>query len=46
MYRSVECGLGVVSVRQGYVQKCGVWTGSGECETGICTEVWSVDWEW
>jgi len=23
-----------------------VWTGSVECETGICTELYSVEWEW
>jgi len=34
-----ECGMGVVSVRQEYVENCGVWTGSGECETGICIEL-------
>jgi len=39
MYIIVECGVGVVSVRQGYVQNCRVWTGSGECGTGICTEL-------
>jgi len=39
MYRIVECGLRVVGVRQGYVQNCRVWSGSGECETGICTEL-------
>jgi len=43
MYRIVECGLRLLSVKQGYVQYCSVWTGSGECETGICTELYSLD---
>ena len=30
MYRIVECGLRVLSVRQGYVQNCRVWTESAE----------------
>jgi hypothetical protein len=35
----VVCGLRVLSVRQGYVQNCRVWTESAECETGICAEL-------
>jgi len=38
MYRIVQFGLRVLSVRKGYVQNCTVWTDSAECETGICRE--------
>jgi len=43
MYRTVECGLRLLSVRQGYVQNCRVWTETAESETGTCTNcrVWT-----
>jgi len=43
MYRIVVCELEVVSVIHGYVQNCRVWTENGECETRICTELYSLD---